>query len=243
MCGNSICVFTFGTEELHEHCECEETERGIIRTHASVGRPIPDADEPIAHQHKVGEEEKEACARDRCGQCRALTHEVADRLTEHGGDDEGVDEAHDTENGNLKGQQGGEEEEHAGGEHAAADHAVDFSDLLQKAVGDDEADVSEREDRRAGDELPVDQHVTEEREEESRGHGEIEFFVGLLCREGVKKVDHAEQGEQRAAGTFQHAHEIARLIEIVQNEDEGDHQQIERQHKFFRLFHRLPLSV
>ena len=186
-----ICGFAVG-EDLDEHGERHQTERGVIGSHASVGRPVPNTDKPVADEHEIGEEEKEACDSDRCGELRFVTEEIAECLAEHGGNDHCVNEADDTEDGNVEGNERREEEDHASEKYTATDHVVELLNTLQTTIRNDEEDVSEREDRRTGDEAPVDHDVTEKCEYETCSHVQEEFFVCLLGFAGIEEVDESE---------------------------------------------------
>ena len=169
-----------------------------------------------------------------------VTNEVADCFSEHGGNDQGVYETNDTEDGNVKRDQGREKEDHARGKNRSADHTIEFFDFLNEAVRDDEADVSERKHCCAGNKLPVDENVTEKCEEKTCHHGNIEFHVGCFRFAGINEIDRTEDGKERAASTFQHTNEIKILIKKVHNTDDSNHDQVDRQHVFLGLVHCSP---
>ena len=226
--------------DLNEHGERHQTESGVVGAHARVGCPVPDSDEPVAYEHEVGEEEKEAGYGDRCGKSCFVTEEVTECFSEHGGNDHCVNDADDAEYGYIERYERREEEDHAGEKYTAADHTVEFPDALQTAVRYNEKDVTKCEDCRTGNEAPVDHNVTEESKYETCCHGEIELFVCLLGFAGVEEIDESEQSKCAAAGAFQHAHEMIGLIKIVHDTDCGNQNDIDHQHGLLGFFHVSP---
>ena len=225
---------------LDEHSERHQAECREVRTHARIGRPIPDTDKPVAHEHKVGEEEKKACCGDGYGRFVLVAEEITDRFTKHGSDDQRINEANNAENGIFKRDQRREEEDCASDKDGASDYAVERSELPNKAVCDHEANVAECEDSRAGNKLPVDEYIAEKRKEKTCHHGKIEFHVGFFRFISVNEIDRAEDGKERAAGAFEYAREIQILIQEVHEADEGNQCKIDRKHDFFGIFHCSP---
>ena len=234
-----FCLVAFG-HDFYEHRESHEAERREICTHASVGRPIPNADEPVTNQHKVREEEQEACGCDGCGRFIFVTNEVADCFSKHGSNNQGINKTNDAEDGNVKRHQGREKEDDASNENGSADRAIKRFDFLNETVCDDEEYVTECEYSCTGDKLPVDENVTEKREEKTCHHGNIEFHVGLFRFVSVNKIDCTKDGKERTASTFQHAHEIKVLVKKVGKTNCGNHDEIDCQHNFWGFFHCSP---
>ena len=178
------------------HGKGQKAQRRIVGSHAGVIRPAPKPDEPVQHQHQIREEEQHA------GQCdgsiykASISDEVAQRLTQHGGDDQCVDDANHAENRHVKVEERAEQEEQETPEEQdSADGEIQSLHSLREAVGDDEADVAERKGGGADDEIVADQHVSEERKHKTGRHAHVEPFAILLGYEGVAEIDQSEGGK------------------------------------------------
>ena len=179
-------------------------------------RPAPESDEQIEYQHQIREKKQNTCDGDRSRNGVLFSDKIADRLTEHRGNDQRVDDTNDAEDRHFKGKQRTEQKkEQTSEEQYSADDIIKLLHFLHKAVGNDKANVTERKGRRTDDEIVTDQNITEECKHKTCLHADIEFCIRLFCFQGIGEINETEQCKRTAAYAFEREVKAIALVEKV----------------------------
>ena len=236
--GGSIGKDPLTVAPTQQHGQSQETEGGVVGSHAGVIRPAPQADEPIQHQHEIREEEQPAGHRHGSRVQAGRVDQVADGLAQHGGDDEGIHQADRLKNRLIEVQKGAEQQKGRRREKdPVADGAVEEPDPLQDAVGRHKEDMPQGKGGRPDDEVLVDETVPQKGQDQPQGHGDIEGGLCPLGRKGVDQIDHPQKSEQTATGTLQGKVEAMALVHVIESQDGGDEQGVHRKQELLMQFH------